>query len=77
MLRGNSEIELAASGIDGLVRRQLDRKKARISVVMSFMLDFDLLTENSQETTSLTDMDIKLALAVTVLEFHEQLKYEY
>lgn len=35
------------------------------------MLDFDLLAENSKETSTLTDMDIKLALAVTVMEFHE------
>jgi len=63
------------SGIDGLVLSQLERKQGRLTIVMSFLLDFDLMTFREEEI--LKDLDIKLVMAINLRKNHEMLKHDF
>eukprot|EP00353_Schmidingerella_taraikaensis_P001839 CAMPEP_0185598800 /NCGR_PEP_ID=MMETSP0434-20130131/82249_1 /TAXON_ID=626734 ORGANISM="Favella taraikaensis, Strain Fe Narragansett Bay" /NCGR_SAMPLE_ID=MMETSP0434 /ASSEMBLY_ACC=CAM_ASM_000379 /LENGTH=95 /DNA_ID=CAMNT_0028227927 /DNA_START=538 /DNA_END=826 /DNA_ORIENTATION=- len=75
LVLSDSFSEHVSGGIDGLVLSQLEKKQSQLGVVLSFLNDFDMMTAREEEF--LKDLDIKLAIAMEVMKFHEQLKHEF
>lgn len=73
LVSNNTDFEMVAAGLDGIVLTQLEKKRSRVDVIMQFMDAFGLITDETV-TETLKDFDIKLSFAILIRKYQERLK---